>query len=96
MNRIQLSASLTAVAELRYTPAGVAVLEASLAHVGSVAEAGVERKLNFELDAVALGEAAQRLARVALGTNLSLSGFIAPRGRRSRRLVVHIIEFELT
>jgi primosomal replication protein N len=95
LNRVQLSASLAAVSELRYTPAGVAVLEASLAHGGSVAEAGVERKLDFELDAVALGAAAQRLARVALGTKLDLSGFLAPRSRRSRRLVVHINEFEL-
>lgn len=95
MNRVQLSASLAARSDLRHTPAGVAVLELHLAHQGSVAEAGAERTLQFELDAIALGDAAQRLARVDLGQRLNLTGFLAPRSRRSQRLVVHISEFVL-
>ncbi len=95
MNRVELTATVVARADLRYTPAGVAALELRLAHQDKVAEAGAERSLQFELDAVALGDAAQRLARTALGARVKLTGFIAPRSRRSQRLMVHINEFVL-
>ena len=93
MNRVQLSASLASISDLRYTPAGVAVLEVNLAYLGEVVEAGQMRQLDFELDAVALGEVAERLARVGLGSRLGVTGFFAPRSKRSRRWVVHINEF---
>ncbi len=73
----------------------MAVLELRIAHQGTVAEAGAERALQFELDAIALGDAAQRLARIDLGARLNLSGFLAPRSRRSQRLILHINEFVL-
>ncbi len=56
-------------------------------------EAGIARRLEFALDAVALGEAARRLDRLALGSELDLVGFIAPRSRRSTRVVAHIVDF---
>ena len=95
MNRVQLIAAIAARSDLRYTPAGVGVLELSLAYQGNVAEAGAERTLQFEFDAIAMGEVALRLARIDLGTRLDLTGFLAPRSRRSRRLVLHINEFGL-
>jgi primosomal replication protein N len=95
LNRVQLSASLAVRSDLRFTPVGVPVLELGLAHESAVAEAGAERALRFEVDAIALGDMAQRLARIDLGTKLNLTGFLAPRSRRSRRLVLHINEFIL-
>ena len=92
-NRIRLRARLVSRADLRYTPAGVAVLQAGLHHQGAVAEAGIERQLDFDLDALAVGEAAQRLDRQALGSELDIDGFLAPRSRRSRTLILHITEF---
>jgi primosomal replication protein N len=93
LNRVQLSATLASISELRYTPAGVAVAEASLAHQGEVVEAGEARQLDFELDAVALGEVAARLARTGLGSRLGITGFLAPRSKRTRRWVIHINDF---
>jgi len=93
LNRVQLSASLASRSGARFTPAGVAVLELGLAHQSIVAEAGAERTLQFELDAIALGDVALRLEQIGLGAVLQLTGFIAPRSRRSRRLVLHISEF---
>lgn len=93
MNRVRLAARLVARADLRYTPGGIAVLTAALRHEATVAEAGIERRLAFELDAIALGEAATRLDRTALGTELQIAGFLAPRSKRSRTLVLHITEF---
>jgi len=92
-NRVRLRAKLVARGDLRYTPAGVAVLQAGLKHDGAVAEAGIERQLSFELEVIAVGEAAQRLDRQTLGTELDLRGFLAPRSHRSRTLILHITEF---
>jgi primosomal replication protein N len=92
-NRVRLRAKLVARGELRYTPAGVAVLQAGLRYEGTVAEAGADRQLGFEFEAISVGEAAQRLARVALAAELELDGFLAPRSKRSRNLILHITEF---
>lgn len=93
-NRVRLRVRLVARADLRFSPAGVAVLQVALKHEGAVAEAGIERQLDFELDAIAVGDAAQRLHRQALGTDLDVEGFLAPRSRRSRNLILHITEFK--
>lgn len=93
-NRVRLRAKLVARGDLRYTPAGVAVLQAGLSHGGTVVEAGVERQLGFELEAIAVGDAARRLDRQALGTELDIDGFLAPRSQRSRSLRLHITEFK--
>ena len=93
MNRVRIRAKLLARADLRYTPAGVAVLKVGLHHDAAVAEAGLERQLSFEIDAIALGNAAERLDRQALGVELELTGFLAPRSKRSRTLILHITEF---
>jgi len=78
---------------LRYTPAGLAVAEMSLRHDGSVVEAGTERQLGFEFPAVAVGPVAIALEREPLGMPIELAGFLAPKSRRSSRLIVHITEY---
>ncbi len=96
MNQVRIRATAVAKSALRYTPAGVAVLEASFRHEGIVNEAGGERSLSFEFAAVALGAIAQALDREPLGTPVLLQGFVAPRTRRSARLVVHVTEYEIS
>ena len=93
MNRFTLAAQVQAKAALRYTPAGLPVIDLSLRHAGTVTEAQLPRQLDFEIPAVALGEAAQRLERVALGSMLQLDGFLAPRSRRSKTLVLHNTDY---
>jgi primosomal replication protein N len=93
LNHVSLNASLLERSQLRYTPAGLPVLELQLQHQSSVEEAGVIRSLEFALDAVALGEQARALALVDLGSQLHLSGFLAPRSRRSTRLRIHVQQF---
>ena len=95
MNQLRIRAKAVAKSALRYTPAGVAVLEATFAHEGSVTEAAVERTLAFEFAVVALGAVAQSLDRESLGTTVTLEGFIAPRSRRTTRLLVHVTEYKV-
>ena len=94
MNQLRIRGKAVAKSALRYTPAGVAVLEASFEHEGSVTEATAERTLAFEFSAFALGAVAQALDREPLGKPMMLEGFIAPRTRRSTRLVMHITEYK--
>jgi primosomal replication protein N len=78
---------------LRFTPAGIPVVEAQLQHRSETVEAGLPRRLAFDFAAVAIGETAQALADVELGSALGLHGFLAPRSRRSTRLLVHVQTF---
>jgi primosomal replication protein N len=93
VNEVRLRAAPVARSALRYTPAGVAVTELSLRHDGAVCEAGTERQLGFEFPAVAVGPIALALDREPLGQALDIAGFIAPKSRRSSRLIVHITEY---
>ncbi len=93
MNRLQMTAVPVSRGALRYTPAGLAVAEGSFRFDGPVTEAGAERVLGFEFAAIAVGPVAVGLEREPLGLPLTISGFVAPKTRRSTRLIVHITEY---
>jgi primosomal replication protein N len=94
MNRLQMSGTVVERSALRYTPAGIPVIEMQMQHCSQQVEAGLARQLDFPFGAIAIGETAQQLAGVDLGGELQLSGFLAPRTRRSTRLLVHVLAFE--
>ena len=94
MNRIRLQARLVERSTTRYTPAGMAVTEVRLAYRGTLIEAGIERQLDFECAAVAVGSIAESLGALALGTQLDIDGFIAPTSKRSQRLRIHITGYQ--
>ena len=71
------------------------MLEASFEYEGSVTEAAAERTLAFEFSAIAVGGVAQALDREPLGRPMLLEGFIAPRSRRTTRLLVHVTEYKV-
>ena len=90
MNEIRLDGILVERAAMRHTPAGVPVVEAQIRHRSDVIEAGAPRTLEFVVNAIALGPIAGKLGRERLGAQLDLSGFLAPRSRRSSKLVLHL------
>ncbi len=94
MNQVRLHAQLVGREVLRFSPAGVPVLQAQWRHSGAVTEATLPRVLDFEFDAIALGAAAEQLNAAALGGQYVLDGFIAPRSKRSTRLRIHINRIE--
>lgn len=95
VNSLSMMAVIVEVKELHYTPGGLAVWEGKLHHVGSVYEAGVMRKLDFEFNAIAFSDVALRLNQIKFSEEIAITGFIAPRSIRTQRLVVHITEFKL-
>jgi len=92
-NRWVVAARLIRQGRTRYTPAGLRVQELGFQFDGSAVEAGFERKLDFEFDVIAVGDVAGRLAEVALGSGLVLSGFLAPTSRRSKRVRLHVTDY---
>lgn len=84
-----LSGTVTVIEVLRHTPAGVPVLNFSLAHASSQIEAGHARQVECEVPAIAVGELANRLADRRPGDRISIAGFLASRNHRSTQLVLH-------
>lgn len=79
---------------LRYTPAGVPISEALLAHQSEQTEAGLPREVNCELQLIALGDNAKWLQAVALGKTIRVSGFLAAKSRNSKTPVLHVNSIE--
>ena len=95
INTIALDATIVEKSELRYTPAGVAVFEAVMHYQGEVYEAGAQRRLEFDIKALAFADTALRLNEIEVGQFVKTRGFIAPRSMRNSRLTVHITEFNI-
>jgi len=87
-----LSAAAQEVKALRYTPAGLPVVELLLDHTSEVLEAGQPRRVALQLPAIALGEMALLLADTPLGSGLHVQGFLAPARKGSNKVVLHIQE----
>jgi primosomal replication protein N len=96
INWLTLDATLVQRDDLRYTPAGIPVLQMTLEHASMQAEAGGERKVDCEMAAIAFADVAQRLANVATGAAMRCEGFIARRYRTGTSVALHISRFELT
>lgn len=90
MNQFALTAAALEVKPLRYTPAGLPALEMLLNHESEVVEAGVARRIEFVIPAIALGDVALLLADTPLGASLSIEGFLAPVRKGASKLVLHM------
>jgi primosomal replication protein N len=94
VNRFELLASVVSRDALRYTPAGVPVVNCMLSHSSEVVEAGVPRRIEMTIQALAAGGVSNCLERCALGHTVRFAGFLAHRSRHSRNLVFHITELQ--
>jgi primosomal replication protein N len=94
-NTVVLSGTLLAREELRHTPAGMPALNFRIGHASEQVEAGTARSVKLEMDAVALGEVAEKLSRTPMQGEYSFEGFLALRSKLSRLPVLHVNRFEL-
>jgi primosomal replication protein N len=78
---------------LRYTPAGMPIVNAVLQHRSQQMEAGIARLSEFEVSAVAAGDISTRFSQAALGGTYEFTGFLNKKHRNSKSLVFHIIDF---
>lgn len=80
---------------LRYTPAGVAVIEFTIKHVSRQKEAGIARQIIFDMLAVALGQLALTVAGFKLDSTVKLVGFLNRKSHMNQQLVLHTDHIEL-
>jgi primosomal replication protein N len=96
-NRTTLAGSLQERGNLRYTPAGVPVIEFRIVHASEQIEAGQARRVECEIACVALGTIAQLLRDTAPGSSgLTVSGFLAARSLKQKTPVLHVTTVEFT
>nr|WP_186406971.1 primosomal replication protein N [Candidatus Accumulibacter aalborgensis] len=79
---------------LRFTPAGVPVTECLIGHQSEQVEAGSRRRVECEVQAIALGAPAQWLQAASPGAALHLTGFLAARSRNSKQPRLHVTTIE--
>lgn len=96
MNQFQFVAQVVEREMLRYSPAGIPIAAARLAHSSQQLEAKVSRLIEFEISAVAVGEISGKLNQLESGTNYIFTGFMARKNRNSKSLMFHIAEISET
>jgi primosomal replication protein N len=93
LNNLALSGVVISLEPVRYTPAGIPLLSFVLQHASEQTEAGLKRKVECEVNAVAIGEIAKQ--NIQLGSNVKAKGFLAKRSAKSTQLVFHIDKLEV-
>lgn len=89
MNKWVLQAEVVQIEPLRYTPAGIPLLNFVLHHTSEQIEAGLKRKVECEVNAVAMGNLASN-PKIQIGKRVKVSGFVAKRSMKSTQLVMHV------
>ena len=89
-----LSGKLIELDALRYTPAGIPVVNFRLSHESEQIEAGATRAVQCELAGMAFEREARLMAAARLGMQVKLTGFLANRSRTSKQLVLHATDIE--
>jgi len=79
---------------LRYTPAGIPVIEFRVTHRSEQIEADAQRLVECELACVALGTMALLLKDASPGTALKVGGFLAARSLKQKVPVLHVTMIE--
>ena len=93
MNSLVLQAQLIERSAIRYTPAGLPVLDFLLKHSSQIIQESQPRKVDFEIKARIVGALIHRLASVALGSSIGFAGFIGSH-RNGKGILFHVIEID--
>ncbi len=78
---------------IRYTPAGTPLFSFVLQHASEQIEAGLNRKVECEVNAIAIGDLAK--TNIQLGDKIKAKGFLAKRSAKSTQMVMHIVKLEV-
>ncbi len=92
-NQLVLSACIAERAPMRFTPAGVPVLDVRLLHQSQQMEAGSMRTVQASVKAIAFGALAEKLARQEPESCWQFQGFLAS-PRNSKSVVFHIQDMQ--
>ncbi len=89
-----LSGKLIELDALRYTPAGIPVVNFRLSHASEQVEAGTKRAVQCEVAGMAFEREARLIAAAKPGMQVTVTGFLAEKSRDSKQLVLHATNIE--
>jgi len=89
-----LSGKLIELEALRYTPAGIPVVNFRISHASERAEAGAVRAVECEIAGLAFEREARLMAAAKPGMQVKVAGFLDRKSRGSRQLVLHTTDIE--
>ena len=92
-NHLELTAVIAEQIAIRYTPAGLPVIDLVLEHASSIEEAGTLRQVKATVKAVAIGSVAERIQTQPIGSVWKFSGFLAT-PKNGKNVILHIQEFK--
>jgi len=93
LNTLVICGVVLAIEPLRYTPAGLPLLSFVLQHASEKIEAGLKRKVECEVNAIAVGDIAKQ--HVQQGSLIKVKGFLAKRSAKSNHLVLHVEQLQI-
>jgi len=77
---------------LRFTPAGIPVINFRVVHSSSQIEAGISRLVQCEITAMAVGQLAELIGKQRPEQECRVVGFLAARNRKNSQIVLHVNE----
>ncbi len=89
-NLLVIDGEVVQIETLRYTPAGIPLLSFVLRHLSEQVEAGMQRRVECDVNALVMGPLAERSQSIKVGEFYKASGFLAKRSLKSTQLVMHI------
>jgi primosomal replication protein N len=93
-NQLVLSGKLIELDALRYTPAGIPVVNFRLSHASEKSEAGAMRAVECEIAGLAFEREARLMAAAQMGMKVKVTGFLDRKSRVSKQLVLHTTNIE--
>ncbi|SEN18209.1 primosomal replication protein N [Nitrosomonas marina] len=89
-NRTVICGEIIRLGALRFTPAGLPVIDFVIQHQSRRREANITRKIQCELQAVALGETAKAITELNTFESVKISGFLSRKSHTNQQLVLHV------
>jgi primosomal replication protein N len=92
LNDYSLFGEIIHLETVRFTPAGIPVLNLRIRNESEQNEAGLKRIINVDIESVVIGELASYDLEV--GNKFSFFGFFDKRSKKSNHLVFHVTQIK--
>ena len=94
-NLTTICGKLIKLNQIRYTPAGIEVIEFEINHSSTQLEASIHRQVTCDITAIAMSHLAKIVSSLTLETSIKLTGFLAKKSKMSSQLVLHVSQIDI-
>ena len=89
-NQTIICGKIIKLADLRYTPAGVAIVEFNIRHQSNQLNVGIPRQVTCDIFAIAFDQIAMMMIKLEIGHKVKLTGFLTKKSQMSQQLILHV------